>query len=46
MGLDIGGSYPNAVRKTRSDQRILEPLFEFGKTWIYLERDWQQAGRQ
>ncbi len=45
VGPDIGVSYPNAVRQTRSDQRILEPLFAFGKTRIYYERDWQEAGR-
>ncbi len=45
VGPDIGVSYPNAVRQTRSDQRILEPLFEFGKTRIYYERDWQEAGK-
>ena len=41
VGPDIDVSYPNAVRQTRSDQRVVEPLFEFGKTRIYFERDWQ-----
>ncbi len=45
VGQDIGVSRPNAVRQTRSDQRTVEPLFEFGKTRIYFERDWQEAGR-
>ena len=45
VGPDIGVSYPNAVRKTRSDQRTIEPLFAFGKTRIYLARVWQEAGK-
>lgn len=45
VGSDIGVSYPNAVRRTRSDQRTVEPLFEFGKTRIYLEHEWQEAGK-
>ena len=44
VGPDIDVSYPNEVRRTRSDQRILEPLFEYGKTRIYFERVWQEAG--
>lgn len=49
-GLIVAGpkveiSHPTRVRRTRNDQRNLEPLFEFGKTSIYLERDWQEAGR-
>ena len=44
VGPDIDVSYPNEVRRTRSDQRVVEPLFEFGKTRIYFERDWQEAG--
>jgi len=44
VGQDIGVSYPSAVRQTRSDQRTLEPLFAFGKTRIYFEQDWQEAG--
>lgn len=43
VGHDIGVSYPNAVRQTRSDQRTAEPLFEFGKTRIYFESTWQEA---
>ncbi len=45
VGRDIGVSYPNAVRQTRSDQRDVEPLFEFGKTRIYFESAWQEAGK-
>ena len=45
VGPDIGVSYPNTVRQTRSDQRTLKPLFEFGKTRIYYERVWQEAGK-
>ena len=45
VGPDVGVSYPNAVRQPRSDQRTVEPLFEFGKTRIYLEREWQEAGK-
>jgi len=49
-GLIVAGpkveiSHPTRVRRTRNDQRNIEPLFEFGKTSIYLERDWQEAGR-
>lgn len=45
VGHDIGVSYPNTVRQARSDQRKLEPLFEFGKTRIYFESTWQEAGK-
>ena len=44
VGQSIGLSQPREVRKVRSDKRTLEPLFAFGKTQVYFERDWQAAG--
>lgn len=45
VGHNISVSYPNAVRRARSDQRDVTPLFEFGKTRIYFESAWQEAAQ-
>ncbi len=45
IGHNISVSYPNIVRRARSDQRKLEPLFEYGKTRIYFESKWQEAAQ-
>ena len=43
VGEQIGMRPPRQVRRVRSDKRKLEPLFAFGRTEVYLERDWQEA---
>ena len=43
VGESIGMRPPREVRRVRSDKRELEPLFAFGRTQVYLERDWQEA---
>lgn len=43
VGRNIQVSNAHNVRRQRSDKRQAQPIFAYGKTLIYLEREWQQA---
>lgn len=43
VGRNIQVSNAHSVRKQRSDKRYAQPIFTYGKTSIYLEREWQGA---
>lgn len=44
VGHNIQVSDAHSVRKQRSDKRHAQPILAYGKTLIYLEREWQAAG--
>lgn len=45
VGYNIQVSPPHTVRRQRSDKRQATPVFAYGKTRIYFESKWQEAGK-
>lgn len=45
VGHNIQVSDAHSVRRQRSDKRQAQPIFSYGKTLIYLESEWQEAGK-